>query len=93
MNERPHTHNHTKTKQVINRIARLTGHLNSVKTMVEDGRDCAEVLTQIAAVQSALSAVAKIVLKDHVEHCLQHAAEAGDFDSIEELNKAIELFL
>ncbi|MDR2530003.1 MAG: metal-sensing transcriptional repressor [Oscillospiraceae bacterium] len=88
-----HSHTHTKTRQVLNRLARLTGHLNSVTRMVEDGRDCSEVLTQIAAVQSALSGVAKLVLKDHIEHCLFDAARTSDFTAIEELNRAIERFL
>jgi DNA-binding FrmR family transcriptional regulator len=61
--------------------------------MVEDGRDCSEVLMQIAAVQSALSGVAKIVLKDHIQHCLLEAVETYDYSAIEELNKAIERFL
>jgi DNA-binding FrmR family transcriptional regulator len=61
--------------------------------MVEDGRDCSEVLMQIAAVRSALSGVAKIVMKDHIEHCLKDAVETNDFAAIEELNKAIERFL
>ena len=50
-----HPHTHTQTKAVINRLARAIGHLESVKRMVEDGRDCAEVLIQLAAVRSALN--------------------------------------
>ena len=50
-----HGHVHTQTKAVINRLSRAIGHLESVKRMVEDGRDCTEVLIQLAAVRSALS--------------------------------------
>ena len=46
-----HTHSHTQTKAVLNRLSRAIGHLESVKRMVEDGRDCTEVLMQLAAVQ------------------------------------------
>ena len=53
-----HGHVHTQTKAVINRLARAIGHLESVKRMVEDGRDCTEVLVQLAAVRSALSGTA-----------------------------------
>lgn len=49
MNE-VHKHNHENTKAIINRLSRAIGHLESVKKMVEDGRDCSEVLIQIAAV-------------------------------------------
>ena len=37
-----HTHSHTQTKAVLNRLSRALGHLESVKRMVEDGRDCSE---------------------------------------------------
>jgi DNA-binding FrmR family transcriptional regulator len=88
-----HSHTHTQTKAVLNRLARLTGHLESVKKMVREGRDCAEVLVQIAAVRSALSATAKVILRDHIEHCLKDAIETGDVSSVEALNEAIEKFL
>ena len=81
-----HPHTHTQTKAVINRLARAIGHLESVKRMVEDGRDCAEVLIQLAAVRSALNNTAKIILKDHIDHCLADAVETGDQQAIDELN-------
>ena len=89
----PHTHSHTQTKAVLNRLSRAIGHLESVKRMVEDGRDCTEVLVQLAAVRSALNNTAKVILKDHVEHCLADAVETGDQQSIEDLNTAIEKFM
>ncbi len=88
-----HKHEHTQTKAVINRLSRAIGHLESVKNMVESGRDCAEVLVQLAAVRSALNNTAKVILKDHIEHCLVDAMESGDTAEIEELNKAIEQFM
>ncbi len=88
-----HTHEHTQTKAVVNRLSRAIGHLESVKKMVEDGRDCSEVLVQLAAVRSALNSTAKVILKDHIEHCLVDAIQTGDTKEIEELNKAIERFM
>jgi len=61
--------------------------------MVADGRDCSEVLIQLAAVRSAIGNTAKIVLKDHIEHCIVDAVESNDTDAIDDLNKAIELFM
>ena len=89
----PHTHSHTQTKAVVNRLSRAIGHLESVKRMVEDGRDCTEVLMQLAAVRSSLNNTAKVILKDHIEHCLTDAVETGDQQSIEDLNAAIEKFM
>ena len=88
-----HAHTHTKTKAVLNRMARLIGHLESTKKMIEDGRDCSEVLIQLSAVDAALRAVGRIILKDHIEHCIVDAIKEGDTQSIEELNKAIDQFM
>ncbi len=86
-----HHHDHAQTRAVINRLARAIGHLESVKHMVEDGRDCTEVLVQLAAVRSALNSTAKIILKDHIEHCIA-GVESGD-RALEELNDAIDKFI
>lgn len=89
----PHHHEHTQTKAVLNRLSRAIGHLESVKRMVENGQDCADVLIQLAAVRSAVNSTGKIILKDHIEHCLVDAVEQGDKESIERLNRAIEQFI
>ena len=86
-----HHHDHAQTKAVINRLARAIGHLESVKRMVEEERDCTEVLVQLAAVRSALNSTAKIILKDHIEHCIA-GVESGDH-ALEELNDAIDKFI
>ena len=88
-----HLHSHTHTKEVLNRMSRAIGHLESVKRMVEDGRDCSEVLVQLAAVRAALGSVSRIILKDHLEHCIVHAVESNDQKAIEELERAIDKLL
>ena len=87
-----HGHTHTQTKVVINRLARAIGHLEHVKHMVEEGKDCSEVLVQLAAVRSALNSTAKIIIKDHIEHCIAHADGGGE-ESLKELNEAIDKFI
>ena len=89
----PHSHEHTQTKAVLNRLSRAIGHLESVKRMVESGRDCTEVLVQLAAVRSALDNTGKVILRDHLRHCLTEAAAAGDTDAIDELCGAIDKFM
>lgn len=86
-----HTHPHTQTKAVLNRLSRAIGHLESVKRMIEDGRDCTEVLVQIAAVRSALSSTAKVILKDHLEHCISDDQSASE--QLQALNEAIDKFM
>ena len=63
-----------------------------LKRMVEDGRDCSEVLIQLAAVRSALNNTAKVILKDHLEHCLTGVSE-GNTGQLQDLNDAIDRFL
>lgn len=87
-----HGHTHTQTKAVINRLSRAIGHLESVKRMVEDGRDCTEVLVQLAAVRSALNSTAKVILKDHLEHCVTDS-DTDASDQLAALNDAIDKFM
>lgn len=91
--ESHHDHQHPHSKAVVNRLSRAIGHLESVKKMVERGEDCSEVLIQLAAVRSALNNTGKIILKDHIEHCLVDAVETGDQETVERLNRAIDQFL
>ena len=91
MNE--HTHHHLETKNVINRLSRATGHLEAIKKMVEEGRDCGDVLIQLAAVRSAINNIGKIILSDHMEHCIADAIESGDREALDKFNDAIAKFL
>ena len=88
-----HGHVHTNTKAVLNRLSRAIGHLESIKRMVEDGRDCSEVLLQLSAVKSAINNTGKVILKDHIEHCMVDAVESGDHQAIQELTEAIDRFM
>ena len=88
-----HYHHHENTKAVLNRLSRAIGHLESIKRLVEDGRACSEVLIQLSAVKSAINNTGKVILEDHIKHCLVDAIESGDMEAIEELNKAIDRFI
>ena len=88
----PHSHGHVHENQkaVINRLSRAIGHLEKVKRMVEEGYDCSEVLVQLAAVRSALDNTGKVILKDHMRHCMVDAVAAGDQEAINDLIAAID---
>jgi len=88
-----HTHSHTHTKAVLNRLSRAIGHMESIRRMVEEGRDCSEVLIQLSAVKAAINNTGKVILQDHIEHCIVDAIESGDHEALEELNKAIDRFI
>ena len=88
-----HGHVHENQKAVVNRLARAIGHLEKVKRMVEEGHDCSEVLVQLAAVRSAIDKTGKVILQDHMRHCMVDAVSAGDMDAIEDLCQAIDKFM
>ncbi|OBR96768.1 MULTISPECIES: metal-sensing transcriptional repressor [Clostridium] len=85
-------HNHPNNKAVVNRLSRIIGHLEAVKRMVEEGRDCSEVIIQISAVRSALNNTGKVILKDHINHCVKDAVEKNDKEVLDNLNNAIDKF-
>ena len=88
-----HTHSHAHTKAVLNRLSRAQGHLDAVRRMVERGEDCSEVLVQLSAVISALNSTGRVILKDHIAHCIVDAVEEGNTAAIDSLNDAIDRFV
>lgn len=88
-----HVHTPEEKKAVLNRLSRAIGHLESIKKMIEDGRDCSEVLIQLSAVKSAVNNTGKVILKSHIEHCLVEAVRSGDWEVVDELTGAIDRFV
>ena len=88
-----HGHVHENTQAVLNRLSRAIGHLESVRKMVENGRDCSEVLIQIAAVRAAITNIGKVILQDHIQHCIVDAVEHDDKQALDALCQAIDNFV
>lgn len=63
---------------LIKRLHRIEGQVRGIERMVDDERYCIEILTQIAAVTTALEALALEILDDHVRHCVAGALSCGD---------------
>ena len=91
--EHEHGHHHPNSKAVSNRLARAIGHLEAVKRMVDREEDCSEILTQLAAVRSAINNAGKVILMDHLNHCIVEAVEEEDYDKIKEFGDAIQKFV
>lgn len=84
---------HKRRTDVISRLARIEGHIRGVKRMVEENKDCPDILLQIAAVRAALDKVGQIILGDHIETCVVHAVKDGEEKkAVEELKTAIARF-
>ena len=88
-----HGHVHENTQAVLNRLSLAIGHLESVRKMVENGRDCSEVLIQIAAVRAAITNIGKVILQDHIQHCIVDAVEHDDEQALDALCQAIDKFV
>ena len=75
--------------KLLNRLNRIEGQVRGIARMVEDGRYCIDVLTQVQAVRAALARVETEMLKDHLGHCIEGAIVSGDKG--EQRRKAAEL--
>ena len=91
--EHRHVHSDAEKKAVMNRLSKAAGHLESVKRMVERDEDCSDVLIQLAAVRSAINNTGKVILKNHLNHCIVEAVEENDAEAIEKLNQAIDKYI
>lgn len=78
--------NHKHNKQVIERLSKIEGHVRGIKKMVEDGKECEDVLIQVSAVQGALKNLSVVILQDHLDHCIIDAVNEGRG------NQAVESF-
>ena len=94
--EHKHGHSHSEESQrkLINRLSRIEGHVRGIKTMINEGRDCPEVLIQIAAIRGALDRVARLILDEHLSECITRASvEGGIEEEIAALKSALDRFL
>jgi DNA-binding FrmR family transcriptional regulator len=83
-------HGYTPDKpELIKRLHRIEGQVRGIERMLEDDRYCVDVLTQIAAVNTALESLALRVLDGHVRHCVSHALASGDPDAAAEKSREL----
>lgn len=75
-------------KQLQNRLSRMAGQLNGISRMLEENRYCGDILTQVAAVESALQAFGYAILKEHMETCVVEEIQKGNTAVVDE---AVEL--
>lgn len=85
-----HSHGYAENKPaLVRRLHRIEGQVRGIERMVEEDRYCIDVLTQIAAVNTALESLAFTILDDHVNHCVAGALASGD--AVEAQAKSKEL--
>jgi CsoR family transcriptional regulator, copper-sensing transcriptional repressor len=92
-----HKHGYSENKDaLVKRLHRIEGQIRGLERMVEDDRYCIDILTQIAAANTALESLALTILDDHVRHCVAGALASGDEEDAavktEELLAAVKRF-
>lgn len=86
---------HLSHPKIIRRLKNAEGHIRSIVTMLEEGRNCLEIAQQLQAVEKAVQSAKKTLIHDHLDHCLGSAVEVNEDvarSTIEEL-KAISKYL
>ena len=78
-------HSEQTKKQLVTRLNRIEGQIRGVKGMIEKDTYCDDVLNQIAAIQSAMNGVGKLLWEGHMKRCVVERIEAGEHDVIDEL--------
>ncbi len=89
MKEQHTVRTNEEKEAIIRRLARLSGQINGVKRMVEEDRYCADILTQLAAINKAIRSLSSVLISRHMKTCVVNKIKEGNDEVIDE---AIELF-
>lgn len=82
---------HTSHPNIIKRLKRAEGHLRSIINMLESERPCLEVAQQMHAVEKAITSAKETLVRDHLEHCLQHAVKSKGKNADETVREFTEI--
>ncbi|MGG1368003.1 metal-sensitive transcriptional regulator [Priestia megaterium] len=88
--ERKSHHSPEVKKNLTSRLNRIEGQIRGIKGLIEKDTYCDDVITQIAAAQSALNSVSKILLEGHLKHCIVERVQDGDEEVVDELLTTIK---
>jgi DNA-binding FrmR family transcriptional regulator len=79
---------------VLKRLKRIEGQVKGIQRMVEEEKDCIEIMTQVAAVRAAINKAAVVIMECHSKKCIQNAISSEDKDAaMAELTKTINRFM
>jgi DNA-binding FrmR family transcriptional regulator len=71
---------HSSYPEIGKRLRRAEGHLRSIIAMLADGRGCLEIAQQLQAVEKAIASAKRVLVQDHIDHCLEQAVREGSRD-------------
>ncbi|MFT7624602.1 MAG: DNA-binding FrmR family transcriptional regulator [Myxococcota bacterium] len=80
-------------KKLLTRLRRVEGQVSAIRRMVEDDRDCVDVLLQIQAARGALGRAGEVLLENYVRTCVQYAFDGQDTEARDEkIEELIDVF-
>lgn len=79
-------------KELDARLATIEGHIKAIRKMVEEQKDCPEILMQMSAVESAIKSASTKLLTNHIHHCVKNSVECGDLSALDKLEKVIKSY-
>jgi DNA-binding FrmR family transcriptional regulator len=86
-------HIHAYGKDCITRLNRVSGQINGIVKMIEQGEDCEKVLLQLYACTCALKKTSNIILKSHLNTCVKESIERGEEDVMASFSNMLEKFM
>jgi len=89
MTTKPNPHHHHDA--VMKRLKRAEGHLRSILQMMEDQRSCLDIAQQLYAVEKAISQAKKVLIQDHIDHCLEDALDNSSSERKHTINEFKEI--
>ncbi len=78
-------------EMLLKRLKRIEGQVRGIEKMIEDGRDCQSIITQLAAVRSAIEGVGALLLNNYMKLCFREAAQ-GDSATIDSMARAVAIW-
>lgn len=88
-----HGHVHQSHEAIIKRLKRANGHLRSIIVMLEEGRECVDIVQQLHAVEKAVLQAKRTLIQDHIDHCLEAALQdelAGQHEVINDFKDIVK---
>lgn len=86
-------HKITKQSDIINRLKRIEGQIRGLQRLINEGKDCTEVVNQLAAVRKALDKVGFLILSHRMQECMEKKKGNSSYESEKALDEAMKLFL
>ena len=85
--------NEINKKDVLNRLATIGGHIDGVKKMINDNRNCEEVLVQLLAIESSINKLGKNILKNHLNVCVKQGIKEGNTQVLDTFGNLLDRYL